>query len=246
MTIMPRFFVDKSNIDGENIRITGDDVKHISKVLRCQVGERIDVCDKCGEDYECEILSFNNGEVLTKIIKFEQNQAEPPIEITLFQGMPKSDKMDYIIQKCVELGVFRIVPVITKRAVSIPKDAGKKTARWQKIAEEAAKQCGRGIIPTVEMPMDAKEVFKRFSESDAVTLMPYECEREISLSQVLKEKQSKKFNVFIGPEGGFDEAEVEEAKKSGAEVVTLGPRIMRTETAPIAVCAAIMYELGDW
>ncbi len=243
---MPRFFVDKSAIDEKNIRITGDDVKHITKVLRLREGEAIEVCDKCGNDYECIISGFSDGEVIAEIKKSYLNTAEPPIDISLYQGMPKSDKMDYIIQKCVELGVVRIVPVITKRTVSIPKDTEKKTARWQKIAAEAAKQCGRGIIPEVENAIDFKEFINRVSSDNAITIMPYECEDENSLSSVLRETKGKRFNIFIGPEGGFDPSEVEAAKVNGAEIVTLGPRIMRTETAPLAVCSAIMYELGDW
>ena len=243
---MPRFFVDKKDITDKEIHITGEDVKHITKVLRLRVGEELEVCDKCGTDYRCVISSFGDGEVVAEIKESMKNSAEPPVEVTLYQGMPKSDKMDYIIQKCVELGISRIVPVITKRTVSVPKDAEKKTARWQKIAEEAAKQCGRGAIPTVEVAIDFKEAMRRFAEDNAKNLMPYECERENSLKTVLKETDGSKFNIFIGPEGGFDEKEVELAKGSGAKVVTLGPRIMRTETAPLAVVSAIMYELGDW
>ena len=243
---MPRFFVDKADITENEVHITGEDVKHITKVLRLRPGETIEVCDKCGMDYNCIILSFADGSVVAEIKESMKNSAEPPIEVTLYQGMPKSDKMDYIIQKCVELGISKIVPVITKRTVSVPKDAEKKTARWQKIAEEAAKQCGRGTIPEVGIAIDFKEAMRRFAADDAKTLMPYECEKESSLKKALREAAGKKFNVFIGPEGGFDETEVAAAKDNGALIVTLGPRIMRTETAPLAVVSAIMYELGDW
>ena len=243
---MPRFFVDKEQISDNYISIIGDDVKHIKKVLRLREGEEIEVCDGCGEDFECKIESLSDDVVRAEILNRRQNVAEAPIEITVFQGMPKNDKMDYIVQKCVELGVCRIVPVITKRAVSIPRDAEKKTARWQRIADEAAKQCGRGILPKVENTINFADAIKAMSDEDALSLMPYECEKEGSLSALLRSTDKKKINVFIGPEGGFDESEVEKAKCAGIHTVTLGPRILRTETAPLAVCSAIMYELGDW
>ena len=243
---MPRFFVDKEQISDNYISIIGDDVKHIKKVLRLREGEDIEVCDGCGEDFECKIESLSDDVVRAEILNRRQNVAEAPIEITVFQGMPKNDKMDYIVQKCVELGVCRIVPVITKRAVSIPRDAEKKTARWQRIADEAAKQCGRGILPKVENTMNFADAIKAMSDADAISFMPYECEKEGSLSALLRSTDKKKINVFIGPEGGFDETEVEKAKCAGIHTVTLGPRILRTETAPLAVCSAIMYELGDW
>lgn len=243
---MPRFFVEKEQISGGYINITGDDVKHIKRVLRLREGEAIEVCDGCGEDLECKIESLSDDVVKAAIIKRYPNTAEAPIELCVYQGMPKNDKMDYIVQKCVELGVCRIIPVITKRAVSIPRDAEKKTARWQRIADEAAKQCGRGVLPTVESTVSFADAIKALSDADALSIMPYECEKEGSLSKLLKSTDKKKINVFIGPEGGFDESEVLKAKSVGVHTVTLGPRILRTETAPLAVCSAIMYELGDW
>ncbi len=243
---MPRFFIAKEQISGDYINIIGDDVKHIKKVLRLREGEEIEVCDGEGEDFECKIESLSDDGVKALIINRFPNTAEAPIEITVYQGMPKNDKMDYIVQKCVELGVCRIIPVITKRAVSIPRDAEKKTARWQRIADEAAKQCGRGVLPTVENTISFSDAIKEMSDEGVLSLMPYECEREGSLSALLKSTDKKKINVFIGPEGGFDESEVEKARAAGIATVTLGPRILRTETAPLAVCSAIMYELGDW
>lgn len=243
---MPRFFVDKKQISGEFINIIGDDVKHIKKVLRLREGEEIEVCDGEGEDFECKIESLSDDVVKALIINRFPNTAEAPIELCVYQGMPKNDKMDYIVQKCVELGICKIVPVITKRAVSIPRDAEKKTARWQRIADEAAKQCGRGILPKVENTMSFSDAIKAMSDESALSLMPYECEKEGSLSKLLKNTDKKKINVFIGPEGGFDESEVEKARSAGIATVTLGPRILRTETAPLAVCSAIMYEIGDW
>ncbi len=243
---MPRFFVDKNQIQENFINITGDDVKHIKRVLRLREGEKIEVCDGAGRDYDCKIESLSDELVRAEIVESFDNTSEAPIKLCVYQGMPKSDKMDYIVQKCVELGVCEIVPVITKRAVSIPRDAEKKTVRWQRIADEAAKQCGRGILPKIENTISFADAIKRMSDEDALSIMPYECEREGSLSELLKKTDKKKINVFIGPEGGFDESEVEKATAAGVFTVTLGPRILRTETAPLAVCSAIMYELGDW
>lgn len=243
---MPRFFVEKEQVSNGFINITGDDVKHIKRVLRLREGDEIEVCDGAGFDYECKIDSLSDDSVRAEIKSSSENMSEPPIELCVYQGMPKSDKMDYIVQKCVELGVCEIVPVITKRAVSIPRDAEKKSSRWQRIADEAAKQCGRGILPTVRNTVSFSEAISEMSCEDSLSLMPYECEREGSLSELLRKTDKKKINVFIGPEGGFDESEVEKARKAGVFTVTLGPRILRTETAPLAVCSAIMYELGDW
>ncbi len=243
---MARFFVDAERVSENLIEIIGDDVKHISKVLRLRVGEQIIVCDKCGTDYECTIDNMASDKVIAKIISSHKNTAESDIEITLLQGMPKSDKMDLIIQKCVELGVSRVVPVITKRAVSRPTDGDKKIVRWQKIATEAAKQCGRGIIPEIGKIISFDDAIKLVDEDSVLAIIPYECEAEGKLKDVLKKTDKKKVFVFIGPEGGFDETEIYAARNAGIKPVTLGPRIMRTETAPLAVCSVIMYEIGDW
>lgn len=242
---MARFFVDIENISDDEVCIIGDDVKHISRVLRMREGESITVCDKCGSDYECTITQISSDVIKAKIDNKYPNSQEPPIHITIYQGLPKSDKMDYIVQKCIELGAVRIVPVDTKRVVSKPKDIDKKISRWQKIAEEAAKQCGRGIIPQVSHLVKFEDAIKEMANSDAISLMPYECERESRLKDALALK-SNTINILIGPEGGFDESEVKAAKDAGLKTVTLGPRILRTETAPIATCTAVMYELGDW
>ena len=244
---MPRFFVDSEQISGDRIYITGDDVKHISKVLRLRTGDLITVCDKCKTDYDCKICEISSDRVVADIIKRYENRAESDLEIVLFQGLPKSDKMDYIVQKCVELGITKVVPVITKRAVSRPTDADKKISRWQKIAAEAAKQSGRGVIPEVSAMLSFDEALREVTEkNNCINIMPYECESRSKLRDALLSGDAKRINIFIGPEGGFDELEVSAAKNSGVKTVTLGPRIMRTETAPIAVCAAVMYELGDW
>lgn len=244
---MPRFFVDKNQITDAAVYITGDDVKHISRVLRLRVGDDITVCDKCKTDYECKISEISPDRVVAEVGERNENRAEANIELILYQGMPKSDKMDYIVQKCVELGVSKIVPVITKRAVSRPADGDKKISRWQKIAAEAAKQSGRGIIPEIGSMISFEEALAAMCEGyDALSIMPYECEGETGLRGVLTSYRKAKINVIIGPEGGFDDMEAALARQKGVRTVSLGPRIMRTETAPLAVCTAVMYELGDW
>ncbi len=244
---MPRFFTDKENISDAKIYITGDDVKHISKVLRLRIGDEITICDGAGSDYECEISEISADRVVADISEVHANSAESELYLTLYQGLTKGDKMDYIIQKCVELGVSKIVPVLTKRAVSRPSDGDKKVVRWQKIAAEAAKQCGRGIIPEVGKICTFEEAIGSVAEEkESLNLMPYECEQERHLRDALKAYNGKSVNIFIGPEGGFDDSEVGLARAKGMKTITLGPRIMRTETAPLAVSAAIMYEIGDW
>ena len=244
---MHRFFTDASHINNGVINITGDDVSHITKVLRLREGDEISVCDKAGTDYICTVAGMSMDAVTAEIVSSSPCKTESNINITLYQGIAKGDKMDYIIQKCVELGVNSFVPVVTKRTVVKITDGDKKTSRWQKIAAEAAKQSVRGIIPTVSMPMNFKDIVKSVSQSkDALNIMAYENESNIKLKNIIKNSTYTNVNIIIGPEGGFDEAEALLARNSGINTVTLGPRILRTETAPVAVCSALMYELGDW
>lgn len=242
---MHRFFTDAGCIGSDSITITGDDVKHISKVLRLRAGDEITVCDSCGSDYLCVIADISQTQVEAKILSKALNKAESPLHITVYQGLPKSDKMDYIVQKCVELGAVNIVPVATARAVVKLHDEEKKRTRWQKIATEAAKQCGRGIIPSVGKVTDFDKVIDSL-EPDALNILPYENEDDRRLRQALTGYAGNKVNIIIGPEGGFDPEEISAAEQKGIHIVTLGPRILRTETAPIAAISAIMYELGDW
>lgn len=252
---MSRFFVNIDSVDFENSRITisGEDVKHIRSVLRSMPGDKLELSDGCGMDYSTTIEAIEKDSIIAKIVCAEPNKTEPPVNITLFQGIPKADKMEYIIQKCVELGVKRIVPVITARTVvkfDNARDTAAKTARWKRIAMEAAKQCDRGIVPVVEEPVRLDKALKLAVDCD-LRLLPYEEEDKGSLRRYLVEqklKQSGDINsiaVFIGPEGGFAAEEVQKAVESGFKSVTLGPRILRTETAGVAVLAIIMYELGD-
>ena len=243
---MSRFFVDPENIINDKITIEGEDARHIGKVLRCKIGEEITVCDLCGNDYLCKISSIDNDTVTADIKEKKKSDTEPKTEITLFQGLPKSDKMELIIQKCVEIGVCSVVPVMMKRTVVKldKKDKEeKKTARWQKIAQSAAKQSGRGIIPTVREVLSFKDALNEASHADAV-LLAYEDENENGLKEFVSNFKGKTIAVFIGPEGGFEESEVEEAKALGAKIITLGKRILRTETAGMVASAILLYELG--
>lgn len=244
---MPKFFVNEGNIDSGSIVVTGEDVNHIRKVLRLNTGDRIILCDGNGNDYLARIEKFQPDSIVTGIISIERSGTEPPIEVTLFQGIPKSDKMDFIIQKSVELGVRRVVPVITERTVikiNGTKDAENKIARWRRISLEAAKQCNRGVVPQVDYPVNFKEALE-LSREVQVGIIPYEKEHGTSLKNCLKKGNITSVAVMIGPEGGFSEEEIQGALLSGLTPVTLGPRILRTETAAVAVLSILMYELGD-
>ncbi len=241
---MHRFFADKSAFTQNNAKITGEDVAHITKVLRLKENDSIILCNGEGTDYECRISGMDKNSITADIISTYPNEAESSISITLYQGLPKSDKMDLIIQKCVELGVDAIVPVETARCVAKIKDDGKKRIRWQRIAEEAAKQCGRGIIPKV---CDAVSFDKAITGQHDLKIMPYECERQSNLSNALASAEKNcSIAIYIGPEGGFEQSEADAAVGAGVKTVTLGKRILRCETAGIATVSAIMYALGEW
>ena len=245
---MYRFFVEQSQIGEETITITGEDVNHIKNVLRMKVGETILVSDGEDREYICKISDFNNDEVQAKIEDINGETRELPIEVTLFQALPKGDKMETIIQKMVELGVCEIAPVSTKRCI-VKLDAKKaesKVRRWNAIAESAAKQSKRGIIPKVLMPVNFAQALDRAKEMDMV-LIPYEEAENMSITrEVFSEiKTGMKIGIFIGPEGGFTESEVEEAKKIGARAITLGRRILRTETAGMATMSVLMYLMEE-
>lgn len=245
---MHKFFVSKENINEQDILITGDDVKHILKVLRLKVNDKINISDGHGVEYICSINLIDKKEVTCSIIEKFNNETESPLNITLFQGLPKSQKMDLIVQKGVEIGINEIKTVITDRVVvkTESKDISNKIERWNKISVEAAKQSGRGNIVKVSSPISFKEAIENLDEFDLV-VMPYENQEGIGFRKVLTEKASaaKNIAIFIGPEGGFEKDEVESAISKGVEVVTLGPRILRTETAGFVASTIILYELGD-
>lgn len=246
---MNRFFVDRKNILEERMIVSDqEDVKHIIKVLRLTEGSCIEICDGENNEYIGKIVSVSKKEVILDIVEKRESKTEPPIFVTLFQGIPKSSKMDMIIQKCTELGIGQIQPMVTERTVIKLKDeksGNKKVERWQKISDSAAKQCKRGRIPKVNMPISFKEVLDLVSEYD-LAIIPYENEENRGLKNILRSNNKlKKVAIMIGPEGGFEEAEIIAAKSAGIIPVTLGPRILRTETAGFVALSVLMYEIGD-
>lgn len=246
---MHRFIADPDNIKDGHIRIEGEDFRHLNKVLRLGPGETIYVFDGSGREYEARLISTDKTGALAEITASYQTQAEAEVRLTLFQGLPKGEKMDLIIQKGVELGVHKIVPVITERTVvQLDRESGvKKAARWNKIAREAAKQCRRAIVPQVSEPLGFDEVLKESSKFGAA-LMLYENESKKCLKEILKcytIKKIKDIALLIGPEGGFSPCEADRCIESGFDVAGLGKRILRTETAAISVISIIMYEMGE-
>ncbi len=246
---MYQFFVEESQICGKSVTILGSDVNHIKNVLRMKAGQEIAVSNGVdGKEYRCGIVSIEEDRVVCELRFVKEDGVELSSKVYLFQGLPKADKMELIIQKAVELGVYEIIPVACKRCVVKleEKKASSKIARWQGIAEAAAKQSKRRIVPKVSSVMSFKEAIARASSMD-VKMIPYELaegmERTKELISALKPGQD--IAVFIGPEGGFEEAEIEQAIGSGVEPVTLGKRILRTETAGFTVMSWIMYQLEE-
>lgn len=244
---MHKFFINKNQISDNVITIVGDDVNHVSKVLRLRIDDEIVVCDSEGSEYTCLIATISKKEVICNITQSYNSTTEAPIKITLFQGLPKATKMDLIIQKCVELGVVEIYPVITERVVVKvdDRDMTGKIDRWNRISEEAAKQSNRGIIPRVNAPITFKKALELMAAFD-FNIMPYEKEEALGIKKAVEGKSAIKYaGVFIGPEGGFDEQEVTICLKNNILPVTLGPRILRTETAGFTAAAILQYEIGD-
>ncbi len=246
---MNRFFVDDPGaFSDRSVVITGEDVNHVKNVLRLKENDELIVSDGRGRDYHCRISGITNEEVVADICDICDNFSELSTEITLFQGFPKGDKMELIIQKTVELGVTRIVPVMTKRTVVKldDKKAKKKMERYNMIAESAAKQSGRGMIPEVTMPVSFAEAVSMAEKLD-MNIIPYEEAEGVEYSRnIIKSIKGKKsLGIFIGPEGGFAREEVEKALAAGASAITLGHRILRTETAGMAVISIIMFELEE-
>ncbi|MCI5655444.1 MAG: RsmE family RNA methyltransferase [Candidatus Pseudoruminococcus sp.] len=238
---MDWFFAE--SVDGEHL-ITGEDAIHITKSLRKSVGEAVILCDSSGVEHNCLIDRINDEGVLVHEISKTECQNEPSVEVTLFSALTKGDKLETVIQKSVELGISHIVPVLTSRCVSRPdaKSATKKQARYQKIALQAAMQSRRAIIPDVSEIITLEKASKMLSDFDT-TIFFFEGGGK-SLKEILS-SPAKKIAIFTGPEGGFEEREVELLTENGAVVATLGKRILRAETAPIAALAAIMFETGN-
>ena len=247
---MRKFFVENENIVEEKIFITGQDVNHIRNVLRLDVLEKILVCDKSNfRNYICEIIEIKQDEIECKIIEEVKGEAEGNVELHIFQGLPKADKMELIIQKGTELGISSYIPVKLSRCIVKldGKDEVKKIDRWNKISEVAAKQSGRDRVPLVHNLKNIKEVSQMIDEYD-LFLVAYEEEKENTLKSVLKNfkgKEKLRIAVIIGPEGGIDESEINLSKDNKFVSVTLGKRILRTETAPLVIASNIIYDVED-
>ncbi len=236
---MSRFFTE--DIAGDTARITGEDVRHLSRVLRLRAGDTVDICDGAGTDYTGVITAVGQDEVTCALSGAHPSPTEPRCRVTLFQALPKTGKMEVIVQKCVELGVAAVTPVVTERCVAVPtRDFENKRVRYQRVAAEAAKQSRRGIIPPVSGVLPLRQV--DFSRFDTV-LAAYEEERTTSLKAALAGGAGESIALIIGPEGGLESEEVAWLTAAGAVSVSLGPRILRTETAGMAMLAQVLYEL---
>lgn len=233
---MPHFF---EKVSGDTVEITGENANHIVGALRMKVGEKITLCDD-GRNYECELIEIGKGIAKAKVLDCNMNYSEPSVKITLYQCVPKGDKLEMVIQKAVELGVDKIVPILSSRCVSRPdaKKASKKNERYNKIALSACEQSGRGKIVEVGEQIDFKTAAKEIKNNDLGILF-YEGGGQ-PLKEIVDKEAHKNICIFIGPEGGFSEEEVELLQQNGARTATLGKRILRTETAPLAAIVSIM------
>lgn len=243
---MQRFFVTPDQVGEDKIRIQGSDVNHMKNVLRMRPGEEVMVSDGNNRQYRCRVEDYPEGEAVLAILEAGLVDTELPSRIYLFQGLPKQEKMELIVQKAVELGVCQVIPVQTRRCVVKldAKKAAKKVQRWQQIAESAAKQAGRGYIPAVSEVMTFQEALA-FSETLDIRLIPYELADGMEGTRKILDgiRPGQSVGIFIGPEGGFEKEEVGRAVEAGALPITLGKRILRTETAGIAVLSILMYRL---
>ncbi|MBQ2956853.1 MAG: 16S rRNA (uracil(1498)-N(3))-methyltransferase [Clostridia bacterium] len=243
---MHRFIVREGLAAGAQVQLSQEEAAHAFKVLRLRPGEEVELTDGEGRLFGAKLNEVSRELVTAEVLE-ELDGKEAPVRITLYQGYPKADKLELIVQKLTELGACRIVPVVMERSVAKPdqKDKGKRRERLQRIAQEAAKQCGRGMVPEVEEAIVWKQALKRFSEHELM-LMPWEDARDVRLKDVYeKEPAAKDVAFVIGPEGGISEREAEEAREAGALCVTLGPRILRTETAALTSTAVAMTLWGD-
>ena len=246
---MYQFFVEPSQIQGNRIIITGSDVNHIKNVLRMRIGEEIAVSNGIDDkEYRCGIEKFTDDEVVCTLRFIREEGVELPSKIYLFQGLPKADKMELIIQKAVELGAYEIIPVSAARSIVRldDKKAKNKISRWQGISEAAAKQSKRSVIPEIKSIMSMKEAVDYASQFD-VKLIPYELAQDMSKTKAIMDNISsgESVGIFIGPEGGFEEKEITYAIEKGVVPITLGKRILRTETASLTVLSWLMYHFEE-
>jgi len=243
---MYRFYITAEQVQDNEILITGEDVNHIKNVLRMRAGEQMILCDGEGTDYLCRLIGPRERNLAAEIISAEKSDTELPTRLVLFQGLPKKDKMELIIQKAVELGAAEIIPVVTKRTI-VKTDEGKeekKLARWQAIAESAAKQSGRGVIPRIHNILSMKEALAQMADFDYNVILYENAHGMKPTAEFLKKApQAGSIGVFVGPEGGFEEEEVAAVVEHGAECLSLGKRILRTETAGLAMLSMLMLSI---
>lgn len=237
---MTRLFVDMNEISEEYFTLDSENSHYIASVLRMREGEELTLVSGNRTEYLCEVSSVGKKEVTLKIVSSKENETEPKSFITLYQSVSKGERMDLTIQKSVELGVSRIVPVYSERVIS-RNDKASKIDRWQKIALEAARQSQRGMVPEVTEVVSFKEALKQAAETNDIVLFPWEEEKGQTLKEALTNKELSRVAVFIGPEGGYSEAEAALAVDNGAKAVTLGKRILRTETAGPAVLSMLLF-----
>ena len=243
---MARFFIAASNITGGVAYLGGQDLEHI-RVLRLKKGETFTICDGNGTDYLCRLSDAKGDGTCAEVLETHQSEGEPTVQCTVFAAYSKGDKMDTVVQKCVELGASSVIAYPSRRCVSTPDalSAQRKAVRWQKIAQEAAKQCGRGMIPQISAASSFESAVGSACRAE-LPLFLYESEREHSFRSAMeKASEFRTFSVFTGPEGGFDPAEAEYAAEHGMLSVSLGPRILRCETAPICALTAVMLMTGN-
>jgi len=247
---MRRFFTEPQNILGDIAEIF-EDAKHIEKVLRMSCGDEILVFDGSGAEYRAELISIEKSVCRAKILEKTVSLSEPKIKVWLFQALPKAGKMETIIQKAVELGVYEVVPVMTERCVTKinSKAAGEEKAkRWNKVSVEAVKQCGRGLVPNVREPVSFEEAVAMMKNLQ-IPLMPYEMlghEGKMGLREILdSDRDALEFGILVGPEGGFSDSEAEYAVKNGIKTIGLGRRILRTETVASALIPMIMFDRNE-
>lgn len=243
---MQHFFVIPEQVGETEIYVTGQDVNHMKNVLRMKIGEQVEISDGNNKKYLCEVSAYEDEQAVLRILELREADTELKSRLYLFQGLPKNDKMELIVQKAVELGAYEVIPVSMKRCVVKldAKKAAKKVERWNSISESAAKQAGRSIIPKVSDVVSYREALERAEQMDVV-LVPYELEEGMAETKKLLHQiqPGQSVGIFIGPEGGFEREEVEQAIEAGAHPVTLGRRILRTETAGFTMLSILMFEL---
>ena len=242
---MQRFFVDQNSYNGETVTIRGKDAYHISRSLRMKKGEEVSVCLPDGNVLVCKLVAFSDVEVTAEVVSVEECRSESPVRIHVYIALPKGDKFDTVVQKAVECGAYSVTPFMSERCIAKAGDGfEKKLERLNRIAYEAAKQCGRGIVPTVKPLLSYEKMLDEAAHAD-LPLFCYEADGTLPLGRLLK-REAKNISVIVGSEGGFSEKEALLAKEKGLLLTGLGPRILRCETAPTFVlsCLTLYYELG--